>query len=62
MLGKTYWMDAKHVIDYYRRQTSGGRKSIPLAAFEQHGFEIPCSFGTPVDYLNVIDQIFFNES
>ncbi|UOF92131.1 Holliday junction resolvase RecU [Fodinisporobacter ferrooxydans] len=59
-LEKTYWLDACHVIEHYRKQAEGGRKSIPLSCFQKKGYEIPISYGASVDYLQVIDQLLFS--
>jgi recombination protein U len=57
--GITYLLDASHVVNAYDAKAKGGRKSIPLRVFEEQGYVIPCSYGAPVDYLQVLDQVYF---
>lgn len=52
---ETYYVEAQKVIDLY----SGKRRSIPYEWFKEQAILIPYSLTPPVDYLKVIDQLYF---
>lgn len=52
---ETYFVEAQKVIDLYY----GERRSIPYKWFQEEGHLIPFSLTPPVDYLKVIDQLYF---
>lgn len=52
---ETYFVEAQKVIDLYY----GERRSIPYKWFQEEGHLIPFSITPPVDYLKVIDQLYF---
>lgn len=55
---ETYYVPAVCAIDYWR---NSGRSSYPYAWFKENGFLIPGSYVTPVDYIKVIDQLYFDQ-
>jgi recombination protein U len=59
-IGKVFLLEAKYLSEYYKRYVSDdGRKSITLAEFEANGHEIPESYALRLDYLKVVDQLYF---
>lgn len=56
--GETYYVEAKKVVDFYNAMT---RKSIPYAWFKENGIIIPYNYVKPVDFLKVIDELYFNK-
>jgi len=59
-VGKTFLLDASYVIEYYKRAVDG-RKSITYAEFEQYGHEIMEGYVKRLDYLKVVDQLYFSK-
>ena len=56
---KTYYLvSASLIIDYWKNQETGGRKSIPLAAIKEHGYEINPGYAPRIPYLSILDQHF----
>lgn len=56
-LNKYFAMEISDVIFYYEKAQSGGRKSIPLSAFEEKAFEIGRERRYLVHYLPAIQCI-----
>lgn len=52
---ETYYVKAKDLIPLYY----GKRRSIPYQWFSENAYLIPFSLTPPVDYLKVIDQLYF---
>lgn len=57
-LGETFYCDAKQLIEYYN---TADRSSIPYQWFQENGHLIPSSYTKPVDYLKVVDKLYFHE-
>ena len=55
-----YFLDAKHMIEYWERQTNGGRKSVTKQEIETKGYLIKCGYRPRVDYLHVLDTLYFS--
>jgi recombination protein U len=52
-----------HVIEEaWDEMLNGGRKSIPLAVFEQFAIEMPISYQPRIDYLKAIQQLITKEA
>lgn len=47
------------VIDYWKKQLTNGRKSIPLKVIKEQGYEITPGYAPRIPYLQVLDQHFF---
>lgn len=59
-LGKTFLLEATKLFPLWDRQyNDAGRKSIPYQYFLDNGFEIPINYPAIVDYIKIIDQLFF---
>jgi len=57
-LDKVFLLDSKHVSFFYER-SKDGRKSIELSDFESLGYLIPEGYVKRLDYLKIIDKIYF---
>lgn len=55
LLDKTYLLDAKLIIDYYK---NGKRKSIPYTDIVKFGHEIKRGFKPRIDYIPIVDKIY----
>lgn len=56
---ETFLMKAKSILHYRKQMLNGGKKSIPYENFHQEGYLIPFNYQARVDYLKIIDQLFF---
>ncbi|HOW38221.1 MAG TPA: Holliday junction resolvase RecU [Bacillota bacterium] len=59
-VGKTFLLDASHVVEFYRRADEG-RKSIAYDEFERFGHEIPEGYIKRLDYLKIVDSVYFSQ-
>ena len=50
---------ASLVINYWKNQSKGGRKSIPLEDIMEHGYEITPGYNPRIPYLAILDEHFF---
>ncbi|WP_102345813.1 Holliday junction resolvase RecU [Bacillus sp. Marseille-P3661] len=57
---EVYLLQADQLFPYWDEQDKGGRKSIPKTAIEQLGHSIPINLHPRIDYLQIIDKIYFN--
>lgn len=55
---ETYLLDAKRLIYYYEKMETG-RKSIPKKEIEEHGHFIALNFQPRIDYLHIVDTVYF---
>ena len=55
-IDKTYFVSADKVINFYENSK---RKSIPYAWFEENGIIIEYNLLKPVDYLQIVDKLYF---
>ncbi|MDC3415341.1 Holliday junction resolvase RecU [Aquibacillus salsiterrae] len=58
-LEETYLFPAKNLFLFWENQMNGGRKSIPYSYIKKTSMEIPLYFQPRVDYLTIIDQLYF---
>ncbi|RDW19619.1 Holliday junction resolvase RecU [Oceanobacillus arenosus] len=58
-LDETYYMQAEKLFPYWHDKLNGGRKSIPYESITQDGFHIPLQYQARVDYLSIIDKLYF---
>lgn len=56
---ETYLLPSLHLLSFWKAQESGGRKSIPYQFIKEKGHLIPFSYQARVDYLKIVDQIYF---
>ncbi len=57
-IGETYYVVASDMTEYIR---TCGRSSIPYKWFQEHGYLIPYNYVKPVDYLQIVDRLYFKE-
>ncbi|MBQ6221429.1 MAG: Holliday junction resolvase RecU [Solobacterium sp.] len=55
---ETYLIDAGKILAFTRKEE---RKSIPYGWFKANGILIPGSYVKPVDYLKIVDKLYFSE-
>ena len=58
MRKETFFVPAKRITDFYR---TADRSSIPYDWFCLNGTLIPSSYTRPVDYLKIVDRLYFKE-
>jgi len=57
-LNKIYYLDGKDLLFFLDNNT---KKSIPLSYFEENGFLLKNSVNPYIDYLKIIDKLYFME-
>lgn len=55
-IDKTFYLDGKELIDFVEK---GDRKSIPIEFFERNGYLIVPKIKPLVDYLEILNNIYF---
>ncbi len=55
---ENWFIKAENMIDFY---THAERHSIPYEWFRTNGFLIPANFIRPVDYLKIVDRLYFSK-
>lgn len=55
-LNLTYYLDSSKLLSFEKDQK---RKSIPVSYFEKYGYKINDKYNPRVDYLNIVDEIYF---
>lgn len=58
MKNETFLLETKYLEEFLNNQT---RKSIPYDYFKEKGYQIKDKFNPRVDYLEVIDELYFKE-
>jgi recombination protein U len=56
LFDETYYIKAEDVIRFVKESE---RNSIPYQWFQDYGHAIPSTYVTPIDYLKIIDQLYF---
>ncbi len=56
-LNKTYFLTLNKLLEFINNSS---RKSIPLTYFEKNGYLIKDKYNPRVDYLEIIDKLYFN--
>lgn len=60
IMDETYYLDAEKLISCWYNQSKGnGRKSISYKTIKKDGFLIPFHYRLRVDYLSIIDRLYF---
>ncbi|EKN69568.1 Holliday junction-specific endonuclease [Neobacillus bataviensis LMG 21833] len=54
---QVYFLEAKHLLNYWNRMMNGGRKSITKEEIEQNGHRIPLGFQPRIDYIKIVDTL-----
>jgi recombination protein U len=58
-LDETYFLQAGKFFPYWHDKLNGGRKSIPYDYIKQEGYLIPFQYQARIDYLAIIDKLYF---
>ncbi len=53
---KDYYLDGKKIIDYISNNV---RKSIPYEYIVQNGYELKYNYNTGINYLDIVDKLYF---
>lgn len=56
---ETYYLDANRLMQYWDKMLAGGRKSISYKDLQATGILIPFHYQKRVDYLNIVNQLYF---
>ncbi|HEY4602484.1 MAG TPA: Holliday junction resolvase RecU [Cerasibacillus sp.] len=56
---ETFLYPAKYLLIDWKQHLKDGRKSIPYHRIQQNGVLIPFKFQARVDYLSVVDRLYF---
>lgn len=56
---ETYFLDASHLLKFWDAMIKGARKSVPYQDIKEHGFLVPFHYQKRIDYLKVINKIYF---
>lgn len=54
-----YLLDAEKLLHYWNRMLRNGRKSMTKSEIEQDGIKITLGYQPRIDYIKVIDEIYF---
>lgn len=55
---EVYFFEASHLLKYWERMKSGGRKSITKEEINQSGFYIPIGFRPRLDYIKIVEKLY----
>lgn len=56
---ETYLLEAEKLFPYWYDKLKGGKQSIPYETIKEEGYIIPFQFPKRVDYLAIIDSLYF---
>lgn len=56
---EAYFMQAEKLFTFWHDKLNGGRKSIPYERIKQEGYLIPFQYQARIDYLTIIDKLYF---
>jgi recombination protein U len=54
-----YFLEAQHLLIFWNRQETGGRKSITMSELNEKGYKIPLGYQARIDYIKIIDKLYF---
>lgn len=60
IFNETFLMNAENLFTYWYNKNKGGRKSIPYETVKRHCHLIPFHYQARVNYLNIIDELYFS--
>lgn len=55
-----FFLEAKRLLHFWYEQQNGGRKSMRKQEIEADGFPVPFGFRPRIDYLKIVDTIYFS--
>ncbi|WP_261129076.1 Holliday junction resolvase RecU [Bacillus sp. Marseille-Q3570] len=56
-----FLLEVQHLFNFWNQQDTGGRKSIPKTYFEEKAHLIQLGYNPRIDYLRIIDELFFSK-
>ncbi|MEC5422497.1 Holliday junction resolvase RecU [Virgibacillus sp. C22-A2] len=56
---ETFFMPAEKLFSYWNDKQKGGKKSIPYNVIKESGYSIPFQYQARIDYLAIIDKLYF---
>ncbi|MFC3038900.1 Holliday junction resolvase RecU [Virgibacillus xinjiangensis] len=56
---ETYLFPAERLFPYWKKRMTGGKKSIPYEVIKEEGYIIPFQYQARLDYLRIIDKLYF---
>ena len=56
---EVFLLESNKLIGLYNQSLNGGRKSIPYKYFKDEGHLINKGFKPRIDYLSIVDKIYF---
>ena len=56
---ETYFLEAKKLFQFWNDKLNNGKKSISYEKIQQESFLIPFHFQKRIDYLSIIDKLYF---
>jgi recombination protein U len=59
LFNEVYLLPAEKLFHYWERKESGERKSITKQEVEENAYLIPIGYQPRIDYINVIDSIYY---
>lgn len=60
--GEIYFLEAEKLFYFWERKNQNGRKSIRKDELEEAGHPISLGYSPRIDYIKVIDQLYFSPS
>jgi recombination protein U len=57
---QVYLLEFEHLLFYWDRMKNGGRKSITKEEIETMGYHISLGFQPRIDYIRIIDKLYFS--
>ncbi|HET7628139.1 MAG TPA: Holliday junction resolvase RecU [Bacillales bacterium] len=58
--GEVYFLDASRLLQFWHEQKEGGRKSVKKSEIAASGELVPCGFRPRIDYLSIVDKMYFD--
>lgn len=56
---ETYLIDLNHILPFWQQKLTKNKMSIPYKIIQEKGYLIPFHYQARVDYLPIIDQLYF---
>lgn len=54
-----FLLDAKYLLQFWERMLNGGRKSMTKVEIAENGHSIPLGFQPRIDYIKIIDYLYY---
>lgn len=55
---EVYFLEGKHLLEFWKRMDKGGRKSITYSEIVECAYKIPLGYQPRIDYIKVIDKLY----